>query len=78
MTSAGTRPLDPPDLDGLGINVANSPILGADFGMHDVSLEEVYEAMLLTRGERFAAVIAGLADPATGPALLFCSAGKDR
>jgi protein-tyrosine phosphatase len=71
--------LDPPDLDGLGIRLLNEPILGDDFGVDGVgTLDDLYRGIVERRGERIAAAVRILADPGTGPAIVFCSAGKDR
>ena len=73
------RELDGNDLDGLGIEVHFEPILGSDFhAIKGMSLEELYQVLLADRGARFAAVIRTLAEPDVRPALIFCSAGKDR
>lgn len=72
------RELDPADLDGLGIEVISEPILG-DFELGEsVTLEEIYRRILTTRGGPLAAATRRLAAPNGLPAIVFCSAGKDR
>jgi protein-tyrosine phosphatase len=73
------RELDPPDLDGTGVEVYNRPVLGDGFRtMRDVSLAEIYRMLLRDRGDKLVEVIRLLATPGTLPAIVFCSAGKDR
>lgn len=43
-----------------------------------LSFGQLYENMILTRGERFAAAIELAADPDRWPTAFFCMAGKDR
>jgi protein-tyrosine phosphatase len=71
--------LDPPDLDGTGVEVYNRPILGESFHrVRDVSLAEIYRVLLAERGGQLVEVVRQLAAPGTLPAIVFCSAGKDR
>jgi protein-tyrosine phosphatase len=72
------RRLDPPDLDGLEVTVEQRPILGEFDLQADLSLEQIYMSLLENRGDRLTAAVALLAKPGTTPALVFCSAGKDR
>jgi protein-tyrosine phosphatase len=73
------RKLDPVDLDELGIDVRHVPILGGDFNVHTaMSLEQIYIALLEHRGAALTAAVRVLCEPDALPALVFCSAGKDR
>jgi protein-tyrosine phosphatase len=72
------RELDPPDLGGLGIEVISEPILGNFELGESVTLEDVYRAILTTRGVHLVAAIRRIAAPKGLPAIVFCSAGKDR
>lgn len=72
------RELDPPDLDGLDIEIHHQPILSDGFAVDPHStLDEIYRDVLERRGVRIAAVVRLLARDDT-PTLIFCSAGKDR
>ena len=46
--------------------------------MRDVSLAEIYRVLLAERGDKLVEVVRQLASPGTLPAIVFCSAGKDR
>jgi protein-tyrosine phosphatase len=73
------REVDPVDLDGLAIDVVRRPILGGGFELkRDASLERVYRYLLESRGENLTAAVRTLTGPNALPALVFCSAGKDR
>jgi protein-tyrosine phosphatase len=73
------RRLDPPDFDGLGLTRHEQPVFGEGFQLsHDITLAEVYRRLLDERGDRLTAVVRRLAAPGALPALVFCSAGKDR
>jgi protein-tyrosine phosphatase len=73
------RELDPVDLDSLGVEVRHVPILGGEFDVHTtMSLEEIYYALLGARGDALAAAVRVLCEGDALPALVFCSAGKDR
>ena len=73
------RELDPPDFDGTGVELHNRPVLGDGFEViKDASLAEIYRHMLSERGDKLAEVVRLLATPGTLPAIVFCSAGKDR
>jgi protein-tyrosine phosphatase len=74
------RELDPADLAGLDITVVEQPIIGGG-GVDDVatlSLDEVYLRLLETRATQLAGAVSRLAAADAVPALVFCSAGKDR
>jgi protein-tyrosine phosphatase len=73
------RELDPVDLDGLDVDVRHVPILGGDFDVNTaMSLEQIYIALLERRGAALTAAVRILCEPDALPALVFCSAGKDR
>jgi protein-tyrosine phosphatase len=73
------RELDPADLDRLAITTIANPILGPEFELHpDITLEQVYVQILEQRGDALAGAVRALARPGALPALVFCSAGKDR
>jgi protein-tyrosine phosphatase len=73
------RELDPVDTDGLELVVRHTPILGDDFDViRGMSLEDVYFELLGRRGAALAAAVRALCEPGALPALVFCSAGKDR
>lgn len=73
------RELDPPDFEGTGVEIQNRPILGEGLKLiKDASLAEIYRHVFSERGDRLADVIRLLAAPGTLPAIVFCSAGKDR
>jgi protein-tyrosine phosphatase len=73
------RKLDPVDLEGLDIDVRHVPILGDDFDVNTaMSLEEIYIVLLERRGAALTAAVRVLCEPEALPALVFCSAGKDR
>lgn len=59
-----------------GIPVAHMPIYRSGAPAAGV-LEDVYESLLLTRGDELVAVVAAIAD-STDPVLVHCAAGKDR
>lgn len=68
----------PPELDGLGINLVNVPILGTVAVSHDITLAQIYMMILETRGDALGAAVAQIAAEDSTPVLVFCSAGKDR
>jgi protein-tyrosine phosphatase len=73
------RRLDRADLDGLDVDVRELPILGEEFDLRSIgSLEDVYRILLESRGPRLTAAVRALARPGAVPAVIFCSAGKDR
>lgn len=73
------RELDPADLDGLARATVSNPILGPDFELRpEITLEEVYLQIIEQRGDALAGAVRALARPGALPALVFCSAGKDR
>lgn len=70
--------LDPADLAGLGIDVRHQPILRGFQLREGMSLVETYRELLDSRGEELTGAVRVFAEPDTAPALIFCSAGKDR
>lgn len=73
------RELDPADLDGLALTTVSNPILGGAFELlPEMTLEEVYLQIIEQRGAALASAVRALARPGALPALVFCSAGKDR
>lgn len=73
------RELDRSDLDGLVTHVRELPVLGEGFDIRTaVTLEEVYRLLLETRGAELTEAVRALAEPGALPAIVYCSAGKDR
>jgi protein-tyrosine phosphatase len=73
------RRLDPPDFEDLGLDVRRLPILGEGFKRAtELTMGEVYRHVLQERGANLTAVLRVLAEPDATPAIVFCSAGKDR
>jgi len=68
----------PADFGNLPVTVVNQPVLG-DLAVHaDSTLEQVYWSLLETRGVELTAAVAAVAADGSTPAVIFCSAGKDR
>jgi protein-tyrosine phosphatase len=73
------RELYPADLAGLDVRVHHVPIIGEDFdGKAATSLWYVYHTLLEHRGAYLTRAAQALSEPDALPALVFCSAGKDR
>jgi protein-tyrosine phosphatase len=73
------RELDPPDLDGTGLEIHQVPLLGEGFdAIAGMGLADVYRRLLEHRGRSLASAVGILSEPGALPALVFCSAGKDR
>jgi protein-tyrosine phosphatase len=73
------RELDPADLADSPLRLAFQPILGGDFRLQpEMTLEEVYAQVLAERGDNLTEAVRLLARPESLPAIVFCSAGKDR
>lgn len=73
--------LSPDALDGTGCAVLRVPVFrvtGNSFGAAPEDLEFVYDAMVDRHGAALAEAVAALAAPGALPALVHCSAGKDR
>lgn len=72
------RRLDPPTVTDDTV-VHHRPIFAGAFALeHDAGLPEVYRGVLERCGDRLAGVVGLLAEPGALPAVIFCSAGKDR
>jgi protein-tyrosine phosphatase len=75
------RQLDPVDVDGLPLDVRHAPILDDDFDLEahrSMGLSELYVYLLEHRAQQLVAAIRLLSRPDALPAVVFCSAGKDR
>lgn len=71
--------LHPAELDGLGIEVRSWPIIDGEIDLHTLKdLPHLYREILDTRGERLAGAIRLMSSSDALPAVVFCSAGKDR
>lgn len=68
----------PDALTGLDLNVVHQPLYGQGHGQLPSSLEAVYETLVDDRGRALAAGVGALAAPGALPALVHCTAGKDR
>jgi protein-tyrosine phosphatase len=73
------RALDPVDLAGSGVEYVEWPLLDGLVDLHTPKgLGPLYHDIIERCGERFAGAVGTLARPGALPALVFCSAGKDR
>jgi protein-tyrosine phosphatase len=73
------REVDRVDLSGLGVELRLQPALGEHFEfLKEMTLEDVYRHLIESSGENLTAAVRRLAAPDALPALVFCSAGKDR
>jgi protein-tyrosine phosphatase len=73
------RELDRRDLDGTGLAVHDLPLLGEGFdAIAGMGLADVYRHLLEYRGPSLASAVGILSERGALPALVFCSAGKDR
>jgi protein-tyrosine phosphatase len=73
--------LSPDALDGTGCDVRRVPVFrvsGNSFGVAPEDLQSVYDSMVDRHGFALAEAVAALAAPGALPALVHCSAGKDR
>jgi protein-tyrosine phosphatase len=69
----------PVRLDRLAIDTRSMPVLAGRIDVNTAGgLPELYAAILARCGGRIAEVVRLLAEPSTLPAVVFCSAGKDR
>jgi protein-tyrosine phosphatase len=69
----------PDDLDGLGLDRHATPIFTSTHHIElEAGLEALYRVLLDTAGPRFADAIRPLCGPDALPAVVHCSAGKDR
>jgi protein-tyrosine phosphatase len=73
------RELDPVELDGLGIAVRSWSVIDGRIDLHTLKdLPHLYREILDRCGDRLAGTIRLLSSAAAVPAVVFCSAGKDR
>jgi protein-tyrosine phosphatase len=73
------RELDPDAIDGVGLSLRELPLIGGRVDLHEVQgMRDFYSAVVERCGPGIAAAVALLAEPETLPALIHCSAGKDR
>jgi len=70
--------LAPSGLAGLTVRTAHVPIIGGDLESLPLELDAIYRHMVDERGDAIAAAIKVLSGQNDLPALLHCSAGKDR
>jgi protein-tyrosine phosphatase len=68
----------PSALDGLSARVRHISLLAGDLESLPLSLEEIYRYVIDECGDRIAAAVAPLCGADAVPALVHCSAGKDR
>lgn len=68
----------PSALDGLPVRIAHISILSGDMQSLPLELEAIYRYMVDERGDAIAAAIKALCATDALPALVHCSAGKDR
>lgn len=76
-TPAETQ-IAPSMLDGLAARLAHVPVLTGDLSALDPELESIYRHLIAECGAAIAAAVSELCAPAALPALVHCSAGKDR
>jgi protein-tyrosine phosphatase len=73
------REHDPAALDGTGVDERHCRIMGDGLQQaRDMDLDEIYRHLLKSRGENLTEAVRLLAEPGALPAIVFCSAGKDR
>jgi protein-tyrosine phosphatase len=73
------RQLDPADLDGVRIELHSNPVFAGGMDLDTPKgLPELYRDVLDSCGDRLAGAVRLLCRPAALPAVIFCSAGKDR
>lgn len=81
LREAAERDAEPDALDGLELEAVWCPLnpwgLDTADGMHE-TLGDVYLALIEQRGEQVAAAVAALCEDDALPALVHCTAGKDR
>jgi protein-tyrosine phosphatase len=79
LREAEERSLAPDALDGVDVRVAHHPLYGGRLARRaPTSLEQVYQQLVDDCGDALAAAVAELAAPGALPALVHCTAGKDR
>jgi protein-tyrosine phosphatase len=73
------RELDPDAISGLELRVYEQPLFAGRVDLNTVrGLRGLYATALASCGDRFAAVVGVLCEPGALPAIVHCSAGKDR
>ncbi len=77
------REMHPDLVDGVGARVVNLPLFDADRGTGAtgdlaLSLNDIYRMLVEERGPAIASVVRELATPGALPAVVHCTAGKDR
>lgn len=73
------RELDPDAIDGVELDLRELPLIEGRVDLREVQgMRDFYGAVLGRCGPGIAAAVALLAEPETLPALVHCSAGKDR
>ncbi len=75
---AGLAPSPADELDRLGAVTMQVSLIGDDIGDLPHELGQIYDYLIDRRGGQIAAAIRALARPGALPALVHCSAGKDR
>jgi protein-tyrosine phosphatase len=78
LREAVERDAAPPDFGALDIITLPRPLLQNLAVDPEAGLNQLYTSLLDGRGPAFAEAVAAVADAASKPVLLFCSAGKDR
>lgn len=79
LREALERELDPDRVDGLGLAAIERPLFEERIDVQTVrGLGGLYRELIETCGDRMAAAVGALAEPGALPAVVHCSAGKDR
>lgn len=79
LREALERELDPDRVDGLGLAAIERPLFEERIDVQTVrGLPGLYRELIETCGDRMAAAVGALAEPGALPAVVHCSAGKDR
>lgn len=72
------RELHPDDVAGLDVSIVAVPVLGAVGHLEARDLTSLYRGILDARGTQLAQAVKALCDPQRLPAVVHCTAGKDR
>lgn len=83
LREPGERDLEPDRLDGVGASIISYPLLDAAEGGGErrtaaIELDALYTWIIDNRGSRLAGAVSTLAGPGALPAVVHCTAGKDR